>query len=248
MQKLHLALGIFDGVHLGHQKLIQQACCHNDPSETAQVLTFHPHPQRVLGFDHPKLIYDLAQRKRLLQNLGVSHIYIKKFSTAWSQFQPDQFFKFLKRAFPNLHTLHVGEDFHFGYQKQGNIQTLDEFCQKDEKVHLKVCSHLQYQQTRISSSRIRQALLSGDIQLANALLGTPYNMKVSIHAPLNNTSKIKFDFPYELIPKNQFYAACIIYKTQRIPVSVQLSQDKVKITLPSKIDFTPPFFTLEWSS
>ncbi|MDR0647110.1 MAG: adenylyltransferase/cytidyltransferase family protein [Puniceicoccales bacterium] len=177
MKALHLAIGIFDGVHLGHRTLIGKAVENaRNTHAWSGVLSFHPHPKKVLGLPRaPKMIYPIQQRYRLLKELKVDHIFVKHFTSAWSQFQPDRFFSFLKRIFPNLHTVYVGEDFHFGYQRQGDVATLEALCQKENNVYLNVTQPCTHEGERICSTRIRHALQRGQICLANSLLGKSYH-------------------------------------------------------------------------
>jgi riboflavin kinase/FMN adenylyltransferase len=201
MKALHLAIGIFDGVHLGHRTLIGKVVENaRNTHAWSGVLSFHPHPQKVLGFPQaPKMIYPIQQRYRLLKELEVDHIFVKHFTSAWSQFQPDRFFLFLKRIFPNLHTVYVGEDFRFGYKRQGNVATLETLCQKENYIHLNVTQPCTYDGKRICSTRIRHTLQTGQIDLVNALLEKPYHRLGQLkYLKKNHPYIIQFPYLYEI--------------------------------------------------
>ena len=174
---LHLAIGIFDGVHRGHQYILQGALkAVKQWGGRVGVLTFHPHPKRVLGLPNaPQMIYPIQQRYWLLRRFGCQYVFVKKFSNDWSRFSPDRFFVFLKRFFPQLKTLHVGEDFHFGYQRQGDVDTLSELCRADRSVQACIYPHLMENGHRICSTQIRDMLQSASIKIVNQLLGMPYH-------------------------------------------------------------------------
>jgi riboflavin kinase/FMN adenylyltransferase len=201
MKALHLAIGIFDGVHLGHRTLIGKAVENARNTHTwSGVLSFHPHPQKVLSFPQaPKMIYPIQQRYRLLKELKVDYIFVKHFTSVWSQFQPDRFFSFLKRIFPNLHMVYVGEDFRFGYQRQGSIETLEALCRRDNNIHLNVTPHCTHEGERICSTRIRNALQTGHIYLVNTLLGKSYHRLGQLkHLKKHHLYIVRFPYPYEI--------------------------------------------------
>ena len=177
LQPLHLAIGVFDGVHNGHRYIIGEAI--KNAQKTGAVsgaLTFHPHPKRVLNLpDAPQLIYPIQQRYWLLKRLGCDYIFIKKFTEAWSQYMPERFFAYLKRLFPNLSSLYVGEDFRFGHKRCGDTETLEYLCKDDGHIQLHVFKHLNFKEERICSTRIRKVLKEGLVDEANKMLGTPYH-------------------------------------------------------------------------
>ena len=177
IKPLHLAIGVFDGVHCGHRYLIGEAI------KTAQsrgdwvgALTFHPHPKKVLQLPNaPELIYPVQQRYWILRKLGCDYVFVKKFTDAWSQSSPEKFFAYLRRLFPNLSDLYVGEDFHFGHNREGDVGILNNFCKQSGSIQLHVFRHLQYTGERVCSTRVREALYAGNLELVNHLLGQNYH-------------------------------------------------------------------------
>ena len=177
MKPLHLAIGVFDGVHCGHRYLIGEAIkTAHQQQAWAGALTFHPHPKQVLQLPNaPELIYPIQQRYWLLRKLGCDYVFVKKFTDAWSQSSPEKFFAYLRRLFPNLSGLYVGEDFHFGHNREGDVTILDDFCKRSGSIQLHVFKHLQYAGERVCSTRTRNALYAGQLDLVNHLLGQNYH-------------------------------------------------------------------------
>ena len=177
IQPLHLAIGVFDGVHCGHRYLVNEAIkIAQSQHALAGALTFHPHPKQVLQLpDAPELIYPIQQRYWILRKLGCDYVFVKKFTDAWSQSSPKKFFDYLRRLFPNLSGLYVGEDFHFGHNREGDVNILDNLCKQSQMIQLHVFRHLQYEGERICSTRIRRALYHGDLENVNRLLGQNYH-------------------------------------------------------------------------
>ncbi|MDR0755993.1 MAG: FAD synthetase family protein [Puniceicoccales bacterium] len=242
MKELHLAIGIFDGVHLGHRTLIGKAVENaRNTHAWSGVLSFHPHPQKVLGFPQaPKMIYPIQQRYRLLKELKVDHIFVKHFTSAWSQFQPDRFFSFLKRIFPNLHTVYVGEDFHFGHQRQGNVATLETLCQKENHVCLNVTQPCTHEGERICSTRIRHALQAGQIDLVNTLLGKSYHRWGQLkHLKKHHPYNVQFPYPYEIQLPPGIYAVQLCSKDYFSPAKLTVEATSSVLVQP---EITPNIY------
>lgn len=225
MKPLHLAIGVFDGVHNGHRYLIHSAnqAAKNTDSWSGS-LTFHPHPKKVLGLPNaPQLIYPIQQRYWLLKKFGCDYIFIKKFTEAWSQSTPDRFFSYLKRLFPNLAGLYVGEDFHFGHNRTGDTQILQELCQSDGHIKLHVFKHLLHNQERICSSRIRHCLIQGDISEANTMLGMNYHCIGYIR------DRNHFIHHNELSLKDGIYGGSLKNKLGEAPVKITIEQGRLQL-------------------
>lgn len=227
LKPLHLAIGVFDGVHNGHRYLIGEAIRNARATHAwAGALTFHPHPKKILHLaDAPQLIYPIQQRYWLLKKLGCDYVFIKKFTEAWSQYLPEKFFAYLKRLFPNLKGLYVGEDFHFGHNRCGDTTTLNQLCQKDGTIELQVFKHLKFANERICSSRIRQVLLKGFIEEANALLGLPYQCIGYVD------EHYIFKHHCELIPKDGYYNCTLKNKQFQQSVNLHIQSQQMHLEL-----------------
>jgi len=173
-----VTIGNFDGVHRGHQQLIEnvvrEARHFGIPSV---VYTFFPHPMAVL---HPERatsrLFDLRDQQEQFQQRGIENVVIEKFTKEFAQISPGDFLqKYLIEA---LHpqTLVVGHDFNFGADRAGNIPFLEKFC-AEKGIRLIIIPPFQEDGRAISSSRIREELKAGQVEKANDLLGRRYYLR-----------------------------------------------------------------------
>ena len=166
-----LALGVFDGVHLGHQAVIAAARGAGDLG----VLTFDPHPVQVLAPSHAprRILSSLDQKKRLLSGLGVDFLVIIEFST---EFAAREARKFADDLFATgVKKLSAGDDWSFGRGREGNMQHLREWGSESGVEVLEVSAILQ-DGLRISSTRIRKCLQEEDLDSVATMLGRHYSV------------------------------------------------------------------------
>ncbi|MDL9995916.1 bifunctional riboflavin kinase/FAD synthetase [Bacillus stercoris] len=177
-----MALGYFDGVHLGHQKVIGTAKqIAEEKGLTLAVMTFHPHPSHVLGRDkEPKdLITPLEDKIDQIEQLGTEILYVVKFNEVFASLSPKQFIDQYIIGLNVQHTV-AGFDFTYGKYGKGTMETMP--ADLDGKAECTMVEKLTEQDKKISSSYIRTALQNGDVELANVLLGQPYFIKgIVIH-------------------------------------------------------------------
>ncbi|MCB1230451.1 MAG: bifunctional riboflavin kinase/FAD synthetase [Verrucomicrobiae bacterium] len=176
-RSLHLAIGVFDGVHRGHQAVIQAARESADESGgVACVVTFDPHPVRVLAPTYaPRLLTATEHKVRLLNELGIEHVAILTFDLAFAETSAETFVRELHRASHSLARICVGEDWRFGSGGRGDVALLE-----------RLGAELGFAVTGVptvsvdgmtaSSTRIREAVAGGDFAIAEALLGRPYTV------------------------------------------------------------------------
>lgn len=172
---LHLAIGIFDGVHLGHQAVIEAAVQSARRSGgIAAVLTFDPHPSVLLRPDAPtRLMMNRAAKAQVLAQLGVEAMIVQPFTAEFAQIAAEEFLPGLKRRLPQLAAVYVGENWKFGRGRGGDISLLIE-AGKKLGVNVFSAPRVSFDGEPISSSRIRALIEAGDIAAANALLGYAY--------------------------------------------------------------------------
>ena len=166
-----LALGVFDGVHLGHQAVIAAARGVGDLG----VLTFDPHPVQVLAPNHAprRILSSLDQKKRLLSGLGVDFLVIIEFSP---EFAAREARKFADDLFATgVKKLSAGDDWSFGRGREGNMQRLREWGSESGVDVLEISAILQ-DGLRISSTRIRKCLQEEDLDSVAAMLGRHYSV------------------------------------------------------------------------
>jgi riboflavin kinase/FMN adenylyltransferase len=180
---LHLAIGVFDGVHLGHKAVIESAVFSAQRcGGLSAVLTFDPHPSRLFRPESPtQLILPIETKASLLQAIGVDVMIRKRFDRSYAAIPAGDFLASLKRALPSLVAIYVGSNFRFGQKRAGDVHTLVETGQE---LGLEVFSvdRIQYNGQPISSTRIREELAQGSIASANALLGYNYATRGSVIA------------------------------------------------------------------
>jgi riboflavin kinase/FMN adenylyltransferase len=178
---LHLAVGMFDGVHRGHQAVLAQAReATRADGGLSGVLTFDPHPSRVLYPERATdLIMPLAQRIDRMLLLGMDRVLVQSFTREYARRKAEDFLPRLQDGFPTLQSVHIGVNFRFGQGRNGDVTLL-----RRSGEGLGIAVHALERQIDgsepISSSRIRTALKAGRIGEANAMLGYPYAVSGSI--------------------------------------------------------------------
>lgn len=172
---VHLAIGMFDGVHLGHQSVIEAAVQSARRSGgLAGVLTFWPHPSTVLRPEKPTaLILSRDIKRAQLAQLGIDFLVEHPFSLEFAATTARDFVALLKRAFPQLEAVYVGENFRFGRGREGDTTTLIAAA-REAGFAVFSAPRLNHNGEPISSSRIRELIAAGEIERANQLLGYSY--------------------------------------------------------------------------
>ena len=172
-----VAIGNFDGVHLGHQKILNFLV--NKASEKdliSLVLTFSPHPGKITGKGQIKLLQTLEQKIECIQSYGVNAVFTLPFTKKFASLSTEDFINKILIKTLNARAVIVGNNFRFGKNRKGNISTLkSQTTPNNLKIYIIPAVSLN---TRtISSSLIRRIILKGDIKNANLLLGKPYEIQ-----------------------------------------------------------------------
>ena len=173
---VHLALGVFDGVHLCHQEVIARAvAAAQAQGGLAGVLTFDPYPLRVLAPEKaPKrLLASLDHKARILEPLGVDFLLALPFDEARAQVAAEDFIRELIEA--GTHTVSAGEDWRFGHGRAGDRNLLGRLAE-ELGFRFEAVSPVMVGGERISSTRIRQAIRDGNLLAAHEMLGRPYTV------------------------------------------------------------------------
>ncbi len=183
-RKLCLAIGFFDGVHLGHQQVIRQTLTDAGQHEAvALVITFDRHPNTVVAPARvPPLIYSLPQKLRAIESLGAETVLLFHFDQAFSRQTGEAFIRGLARDLGQIQSLCVGANFVFGYKRSGNVELL-----KKLGGELKFAVHglaaVSLDGKAVSSTRIREAIRAGHLDAASQMLGRAYSLAGTvIHA------------------------------------------------------------------
>jgi len=175
-EPLHLALGVFDGVHIGHQAVISVAVeAARECGGVVGVLTFEPHPIRVLAPEKAprRILASIQHKKDLLIELGVDVLVVIPFTVEFAKLEASEFLQQLNRSAVNLKTLTMGEDWKFGAGRGGDYKLLQAFG-KTQGVEVKAAGAVRLGGERVSSTRIRQAIRDGNLEAASEMLGRPY--------------------------------------------------------------------------
>lgn len=172
-----LAIGNFDGVHLGHQALLEQltSIAQARHLESA-VMTFEPHPREFFTpHQAPTRLASLREKLEWFVKIGIDKVYLCRFNQAFASLSSDDFINHILRVSLNTQTVLVGEDFRFGAGRRGSIADIANAgldLMSLPQVNFDNEDHLM----RVSSTGVRNALASGDLQLASQLLGRSYSI------------------------------------------------------------------------
>jgi len=174
-RKVCVAIGMFDGVHLGHQQVLRQTIEDARQHEGIGVaITFDRHPNAVVAPGrNPPLIYSLPQKLRVIESLGVQTTLLIHFDQAFSEISGEQFIRDLARDFMQIHSLCVGSAFTFGHRRSGNIPLLKKLGQELNFIVHGLAS-VSLDGKVVSSTRIREAIRVGHLDAASQMLGRTY--------------------------------------------------------------------------
>jgi riboflavin kinase/FMN adenylyltransferase len=219
-----IAIGIFDGVHAGHQQIIDIAKHQGDVT----VMTFDPHPASVIAPERtPTQLINVKDRIQLLKNAGATAVEVVNFNKEFSQLSPDQFIEdILVGRFAAEHVV-IGENFNFGYKAQGTPKYLSEVGPK-YGFGVSIVKLQEDRGSTISSSRIRNLIIDGQIDRANELLTRNFYLKgLVIHGEKRGreigypTANIGLT-PLATIPADGVYAGWLSVGANRWPAAISI--------------------------
>jgi riboflavin kinase / FMN adenylyltransferase len=211
--KTIVTIGTFDGVHIGHQKILKKitqiASAENYESV---VLTFFPHPRMVLQQDNSiKLLNTISEKEKLFENIGIDHLIIHPFDEEFSKLSAEDFVKKILVDQLNIQKIVIGYDHRFGKNRSANLDDLIEFGIK-YNFEVEQISAEEINNNAVSSTKIRNSLLDGDIETANSYLGYSYNFTGTVVKGKQlgrtigfPTANISIKEEYKLLPKNGVY-------------------------------------------
>jgi riboflavin kinase/FMN adenylyltransferase len=225
---LHLAIGVFDGVHVGHQALIRGVAERaKREGATPVAATFDPLPIEVLAPGAPpSALSDIDERSALLEKAGAKTVVVFSFTREFAALEPGEFVQRLAAA-GEVRRVCVGEDFQFGRDRAGDLATLKELCGK-RGITVDLAPPVTAGGEVVSSTRIRNALLAGDIASASRLLGRDYTVTgVVEHGDARGRAlgfpTMNLDVPHNrLLPRDGIYAAWALVNGQRVMAASSL--------------------------
>ncbi|MCI9053013.1 MAG: bifunctional riboflavin kinase/FAD synthetase [Lachnospiraceae bacterium] len=168
-----VTLGKFDGLHLGHQKLIHQVLKKKEKGYLSTIFTFDRPPQKLLTGSENKIILTNEEKQKMLEDIQIDLFVQCPFTKEIAQLEPEDFVKDILKKKLHVGYLVVGTDFRFGYQRRGDIDLLNKLA-KDCHYHLMVLAKEQQEGHNISSTYIKELISQGEVEKASEFLGYPY--------------------------------------------------------------------------
>lgn len=219
-QKTIVTLGTFDGMHIGHQAILNKLKLQKKiyGYETL-VLTFFPHPRMVLKTDHQiSLLNTIDERVKLIDHFGIDHLVVQEFTKEFANLSAEEFVKTVLVDQFNIGKIIIGYDHRFGKNRSADIHDLIEFGKKYhfdvEQISAEELNHVS-----VSSTKIRNALNVGDVALAKTYLGYPYMVSGTVVSGKQlgrtigyPTANIKVAQDYKLIPAIGVYVVGVTVK------------------------------------
>lgn len=171
-------IGNFDGIHRGHQKLIEKLLKHSKTrSLDSLIFTFEPHPSRILSPNNSaKLIMTLNQKKRIMRSYGIDHFILAPFTREFSKIEYKNFIYDILINKCRAKVVVVGYNYKFGYKGEGTAQSLKELC-NEEGIYTVIIPPVTYKGETVSSTFIRSLIEKGDVKNAAEYIGRPFNVE-----------------------------------------------------------------------
>jgi riboflavin kinase/FMN adenylyltransferase len=222
-EKSVITLGTFDGLHLGHQQIVETVIRKSkDIGGSNFLLTFDPHPRKIIpGRNDIKLLTTLNEKIEILEQIGLENIFVINFTIEFSRQTPEEFVKKYLVNGIGLKEIVIGYDHHFGKGRDGNFELLQELGKKFN-FHVTLIPELSVDEETISSTKIRNALLEGDVVKAKKMLGRFYSFSGKIIRGDGRgrqlgfpTANISIASEEKLIPAKGIYAAECIVENQK---------------------------------
>ena len=216
--EIGLTIGNFDGVHLGHRELLKKIKLECVAKKLLfVVVTFIPHPQKILQPEKERfLINSYEQRRKLLKKLGVDFLVETGFTRDFSTLPPERFMQDHLLSYPALRNFYLGYDFAFGANKQGDYDLVRSLC-KPLNVEVEIQPKFEFQNKVVSSSLIRDRIINGKIDEVEELLDRPFHLEGVVVKGEGRGKKIGFPTaniqvsPDLIVPQRGVYVTRTIY-------------------------------------
>ncbi len=223
-KKTILTLGTFDGVHIGHKKILERITQNTENGKyESLVLTFFPHPRMVLQEKSEiKLLNTIAEKSKLLEETGIENLVIHPFNESFSRLTAEEFVHSILVDQFHIQKIIIGHDHRFGRNRTANIDDLIAFG-TEYGFEVEQISAQEIQDVSVSSTKIRRALDEGNITLANDYLGYAYFLSGEVIKGKQlgrtigfPTANIHIEEDYKKIPKNGVYIVKTIIKEKEV--------------------------------
>jgi riboflavin kinase/FMN adenylyltransferase len=242
-KKTIVTLGTFDGVHIGHNAILDKICkAAQQENLESVILTFFPHPRLIVSNNYDiKLLNTIEEKSILLEKKGIQNFIIHPFDKTFSELSPREFVTQVLVEKLNIQKIIIGHDHKFGKDRAADFNDLINFG-KEFGFEVEEISAQQINEVSVSSTRIRNSLLEGNVSLAKDYLGYPYvltgnvvkgnQLGRTINFP---TANIEIPEEYKLIPKNGVYIVTAnvsnqtVFGMMNIGVKPTLGENKLSI-------------------
>jgi riboflavin kinase/FMN adenylyltransferase len=211
-----LSVGNFDGLHLGHQKILQLVLERaRATARRAVVVTFDPHPLRLLRPDQaPLMIQTLSQRLAVIEQMGLDAAVVLRFDRDLSLLSAEEFIERILVGDLRMGTILVGANFCFGHRGAGNVQLLEEFG-KPHGFNVEVVPPVEIAGQIVSSTTVRNAVAGGDVAGAVPLLGRPFSLTGEILPGAGRGRTILFP-TLNMVPEQELLPKLGVYATKSV--------------------------------
>ncbi|MFT6068829.1 MAG: riboflavin kinase/FMN adenylyltransferase [Bacteriovoracaceae bacterium] len=247
-KRIAITIGNFDGVHIGHQYVINKIKDNKKNDDKLVVVTFNPHPTEVLSPRENYLINNSSEKFKMLESLGVDYLLEIEFTRDLSTLSGEQF---LERYFTKkdmYKSFFLGYDFSFGANKKDGVEIIEKFCLKNEYSFL-VLDRKEVSELSISSSQIRECILGGKVEEANKLLGRDFTMSGVIVKGEGRGKQIGFPTANLKYPATHIVPAKGVYETSTLyqgGVYKSITNIGVKPTFEDEAELTVETFILNF--
>lgn len=238
-----LTQGTFDGVHFGHRKILRHVVSEAREIDGVSVLlTFYPHPRLVLYPDDNelKLLTTIEEKVELVSAIGIDYLIIIPFTQELSRLRASDFVRDILVEQLHISKLIIGYDHRFGRNREGGLKEMIQFSET-YNFKLEEIPPQDIEDSIVSSTKIRKALLDGDVHLAKEYLGDLYTISGKVEEGLQRgttigypTANVRVGSSFKLIPKNGVYAVLVYI-------------DKIRYDGMLNIGYNPTFEDKKWS-
>jgi riboflavin kinase/FMN adenylyltransferase len=231
-----ITIGNFDGVHVGHRRIMRRVVTLARETEcTPTVLTFDPHPARVLAPEKaPRLLMTVDQRLRNMEGEGIEAVLLIPFSLEFAKLTPEEFADQVLAGTLRARLVLVGEDFRFGHRQAGNLDTLRQLGERFGFT-LEVAPGIERRGERVSSTAIRKLVSGGSVSRACRMLGAPFSLEGSVVKGHGIGSKQTVP-TLNLAPENEVLPKTGVYATRTRDLQSGLVWDSI-----TNVGYRPTF-------
>jgi len=230
-----VALGVFDGVHLGHIEIIKKAINYaKEKKLSSVVVTFSNHPHTEITGQAPLLLTTFEDRLNLFEELGIDSVLALEFNSKLRHMSAKDYFANILIDSANSRFISIGYDHKFGFNQEGNPEKLKEWCKKTGII-VHINPPVNVNDEPISSTRIRKDITAGQVKVANSLLGRFYSISGKVTQGLKRGKELGFPTANLMVPSEIIVPAIGVY-AGFVTLEGEVSKPRVQAKLPCVIN------------